>query len=108
GPKFGRSDGPVVLRAAVLCRRRVDIAIAIAKDSGCAGYVVMATVASTNLLVGCNLMVQLDVELPARIDAQNDLTEVGRRTGRTLYVGMRIQIENRLRARVVFVGGGCV
>src|SRR5580704_13434728 len=96
GPKYGRSDGPVVLRATVLCRRRVDSAVAIAQNGGCGRYVVMTTVAPANLVVGGNLMVQLDVELPAWIGAQNDLTEVGRRVGRARYVGVRVQIQNRL------------
>jgi hypothetical protein len=56
----------------------------------------MTTVAPANLVVGGNLMVQLDVELPAWIGAQNDLTEVGRRVGRARYVGVRVQIQNRL------------
>ena len=109
GPKSGWSDGPVVLRAAVLGSRDVNNAIAVvAENSGLGEYVVMTTVTPTDLVVRRDLMIQFDVKLPGWIGGQNDLTEVGLRIDCARYVGVRIKIQNRLADGVDLVGGDYV
>src|SRR5579872_3994801 len=63
GPQGGRSDRPVVLRAAVLGSSRVDIAIRIAEHCGGAAVIVMAAVPPADLMVGSDLVIQFHIEL---------------------------------------------
>src|SRR5439155_15352926 len=51
------------------------------------------------------LMIQFDVELPTWIATDNDLAPVRIRITSTRYVGMRIQIQNRLPDRVYLIRG---
>ncbi len=88
--------------AAILGVRQVNRAIALiaADDGGCGVFVVVTAVTPADFVIGRDLMIQLDVELPTRIGANDDLAPVGLRKARTLYVGERIQIQNRLADRV--------
>src|SRR5215471_5377372 len=86
-----RSDGPVVLRATVLGVRQVNIAITVVAYHGwCGGFVVMATVTTAYPVLGRDLMIQFDIELPARIFTDDDFSPVGIRIGRARYVLVRI------------------
>src|SRR6266536_1435261 len=105
GQQLRRSYCPVVLHAAILGIRQVNHSIALiaADDGGCGEFVVVTAVTSADFVIGRDLMIQLDVDLPTRIGAKDDLAPVGVRKDRTLYVGKRIQIQNRLADRVNFV-----
>ena len=67
-----RRDRPVVFSAAILGIGVKDYAIAfgpkvaVTDDCGYRVVVVIAAIASANLVVGSNLMIQLYVELPSR------------------------------------------
>src|SRR5947208_7392455 len=65
-------DRPVVFGAAILDIGVKDYPVAsgakvsVADDCGCGVVEVIAAVASANLVIGSNLMIQLNVELPSR------------------------------------------
>src|SRR5215831_12055443 len=97
GPECGWCHGPVILQTAVLHVRQVDIAIPIVPNNrGCCGLVVVAAVASIDLVLGRELMIHLSVELPAWIGRNDDLAPVRIWKGRARYVRLRIKIQNRL------------
>src|ERR1019366_7517266 len=109
GPKFGRSDGPVVLPTSVLHIGAKDHTIAfgaklaVANDGGYGVVVMIAAVASANLVVGSDLMIHLNVELPSRSGLEGHGAPVDIGVGRPGNVGVRIQIQNRLADRVDLV-----
>ena len=89
GQQHGRLDCPVVLNPAVLGSGRANkpiTLVAVGDDRGCRKHVVMTAITSADFVVGADLMVQLHIELPARIAANNHLTPVGVRKCGARYV----------------------
>src|SRR2546421_10113069 len=98
GQQLHRSDRPVVLRSSVLHIGVKDYTIAfgpklaVANDGGYGVVVVIAAVACANLVVGSNLMIQLNAELPSRGGSVSHRARVRVRVSRTRYVGVWIGI----------------
>ena len=106
-PQQGRLDRPVVLNASVLRDSRSNetvTLVSIANDGRGGKHIVVTAVTSGYFLVGGDLMVELDIKLPAGVAANNHLAPVGVWEYRALYVGHWIEIQNRLSDRIDLVG----
>src|SRR2546428_11497823 len=60
--------------------------VAVADDRGCRKHVEMPAVAPSNLMIGGDLMIHFDIELPSRVAANNHLAPVGVRKCGVRYV----------------------
>src|SRR5580765_3585440 len=85
--KRSRSNGPVVLRAAILDVREVNRAVTLitADDRRRSRLVVVTAVTPGDSVLGIELVIYLDVELPTGVGTDNDFALVEIRINRALY-----------------------